>query len=481
LSLELRSKNTFGLAQTLLGIPESRVKSKIEAHSHQRSSLMLRTWLASAEKRRVSCRAHLVLEQLETRLTPTSFTWVGPNGATSWETPANWSGGNGKTDYPGWNGTQATTNDNVTFDGTAKSFTCGMAMPHTIAALNITGWAGKLGLNASLTVANGGSMDSGEIINPGQNATLYFAYGTFTCSGGNINWDSNLKPQIGNVYIYSAAELDFKDKASPSRAIGDNITNKGTVLLRNTDDITLYNRPTIANDGTMLVEGDGGRLLIASGDPVVTIQNSGAIQVRVDPGNSYTIWDAINMKADASTLTVFSGQLIITGADPSAGYSLLEPTGTVAIGCARTLWPTLSPQNGLLQTGGVTKTIIATSGKTEIGVAYKDYVLNGGLIQVGDPAGPSTPTFLIDENLVFKSGTIKIAYDTDAKNSSMLQADGSTGITITQMATTLAVSFFGAGVKPNSFDCMTAPNGQIIASCAGNESLSWFAPLTLHE
>src|SRR5437879_4255689 len=93
--------------------------SRLYTHGHRRP------------RRRIRARSILSVEQLETRLTPTAFTWVG-GGQNLWETPANWAGGDGKTNYPGWNGTQTTTNDTVTFDNTATTFTCNMDNSHTV-------------------------------------------------------------------------------------------------------------------------------------------------------------------------------------------------------------------------------------------------------------------------------------------------------------------------------------------------------------
>jgi hypothetical protein len=411
-------------------------------------------------------RAILIFEQLETRLTPTAFTWIG-GGVNTWETPADWAGGDGRTNYPGWDGAHATTNDTVTFNNAAMTLVCGMGNDHTISTLTITGWNGRLSLTGALTIGNGGSMDSGEILNPGTHAVLSFAFGTFTCSGGNINWDPNLQPQIGNVSVYSAAEVDFTGTASNNRIVGDNITNNGTVKLANTDIITLYNRPTITNNGTILVTGNSGSLLPKTGDPIVTIQNSGTIQSTAN----YTIGDAVNMASSTALLYVQQQTLTITGADPSANYSLLVPTGTVQVTAAT--FPngaTLYSKFGVQHTGGTTKTTVGSQGFAYIDTGTKDYVLNGGTIQVGDTT-PSTPTMVIKEgNLQFQSGTVQLYYDTNVTNgkwSKLSIADGN--FTITQASTTLAVTFLGTSL-PNTFDCMFTDVGTISSTCGTNPS-----------
>jgi hypothetical protein len=416
--------------------------------------------------------AVLIVEQLETRLTPTAFTWVGPNGATSWETPADWSGGDGRTNYPGWNGTQTTTNDTVTFDGTAKTFACAMAQSHTIASLTITGWGlNHIALNGSLTIGNGGSMDSGVIINPGTGATLNFALGTFTWSGGWINYDPSQQqqPQIGYVSISSGATVNVTGTQANNQGLGDNLTNSGLLKLANTATVSLNNRPTITNGGTILITGNNGKLLRPTTDAVVTIQNTGTIQITT--GVEYYINEALNMAASTAQLQVYQGKLHISGADPSTGYSILEPAGTIVITAAG--GSSLVPFYGIQQTGGTTETTPGSTGTAYIQMGSGNYVMTGGTIQVGDNA-PSTPTLDLSANvgagnLQFNSGTIQLYYDTGAGKSSSLNVEGTTGITVGQTGTTLAVNF-SSGTLPNSFDCMFAPNGSISGLCATNPS-----------
>jgi len=98
-------------------------------------------WLVRMASPNPSTRyARLAFELLETRVTPTTFTWTGAAGAgaAGWNQPGNWNVGGGT--YPGWNGTAATTNDTAVFDSipvTANRI-CNLTAPVEIATLELT-------------------------------------------------------------------------------------------------------------------------------------------------------------------------------------------------------------------------------------------------------------------------------------------------------------------------------------------------------
>jgi hypothetical protein len=153
---------------------------------------LLKTAFAQAHKLRPG--AVLCLEGLEARVTPTTFTWNGPQGDSLWSNPKNWLGGDG-TNYP------STAQDTAIFYGadnagcTYQGDASGNAL--TIKTLTLTGYTGTLTLkNKSLTI-NGGSMDNGTILGPpvpgsmpdtSSTLKLEVASGTFTWTGGNINY-----------------------------------------------------------------------------------------------------------------------------------------------------------------------------------------------------------------------------------------------------------------------------------------------------
>jgi hypothetical protein len=338
-----------------------------------------------------------------------------------------------------------------------------MAQSHTIGTLTISGWGGKLGLNGSLTIGNGGSMDGSEIINSGDAATLNFALGTFTWSGGSINWDAVQQPQLGYVTISSGAEVDVT--GNKDQSLGDSLTNSGLFKFANAGGtLSLYNRPTITNNGTILITGEGGLMVPTTGDPIVTIQNGGTIQSTVN----YTIGHAINMASANALLYVQSRILTIRGADPSAGYSLLIPAGTVQVTPSKTAINRITANQGIQQTGGTTKTTVGSTGDAWINTGTKDYVLNGGTLQAGDST-PSTPRWRIGpNNLQFKSGTIQLYYDTNVQNGAWSQVVVDGSIVITQASTTLAVTFLGTSL-PNTVDpTLTSRQGNINTTCGTN-------------
>src|SRR5262249_26844837 len=149
------------------------------------------------------------------RLNPTEFVWAGPaNG--QWENPANWTV-NGVAQgvlYPGWDGTRATTNDKATSNASDTN-SCRMTEAHTLLSLSIVGANNVLSLRAALTLSNfGGSCGqmSGGVLYQGDAATGYgltIQSGTFTWSGGHINYTTAGSLVLGQLTISQGAEMDW--------------------------------------------------------------------------------------------------------------------------------------------------------------------------------------------------------------------------------------------------------------------------------
>ena len=305
-------------------------------------------------KRRPNNRAFLQLEQLETRVTPTAYTWTNGGGDNTWENPANWAGGMGS-DYPGWNATTSslTTTDTATFSGGNASVTMS-TRALTLDSLSVNLYTGTITLNKNLTLNNGGSMNSATIIQgAGMTGT------TLTILGGTFSWmGSDINPgtvSIGNLVIGATAEMDFNNATGNTETLGDNVSNYGTLKLANTNPITLNLRPTITNEttGTILItvaNTDG--LDRPTGDAKVTIQNSGTIRKTTDDTGTYVINEPVNNKAAGAKIQVDAGTLKFLGDDPTTGFGINQTAGTIQVSGGATLFT----DSGISQSVGTIKT-----------------------------------------------------------------------------------------------------------------------------
>ncbi len=403
----------------------------------------------------------------------TSFVWEGMRGAdpTKWEDHANWTGGVLMNDYPGWDGTQATTTDNAAF---INNKPCVMNAAHEIAALALNGYSSTLQLkNVRLTINNGGFMNSGTIVQNLNNDSgpIEFKSGTFTWSGGNFNFLAGQATGLSSFKIDAGAEVDFTYSGAPAfLSIGDDITNNGTLKLDNTGAVRLYNRPTITNSGTINMTADSVLGLSIGTDNQVTIQNTGTIKKTAGTG-SYLIEDAVNTNNAAAFLQVDTGTLAFKWPDLTTGYTVNHSAGTISIAGGATL----EADSGINQTGGTTKT---GGGTVTIDNPGKEYLLAGGTLQVGD-ASPTLTDLVITGDFKFTSGTINLYFDTVPTPQvwSTVTARGTVGMTIAAVGTTLTETFVGAGMLPNTFDVMFAPNGVISNICATNPA-GWTASRT---
>src|ERR1041384_6231058 len=79
-------------------------------------SPLVRTCLRKNRVSRTQRHFRPCVESLETRATPTTFTWTNGNRTGVWEDPKNWARAEfSAVAFPGWNGNAATTNDVARF------------------------------------------------------------------------------------------------------------------------------------------------------------------------------------------------------------------------------------------------------------------------------------------------------------------------------------------------------------------------------
>jgi hypothetical protein len=254
------------------------------------------------------------------RITPTAFTWINADNNGVWEDAKNWSGGDGMTNYPGWNGTAATMNDTASFTGPSISIfgfhinydsPCTMGQPHTLAQISLdSAYTHTLSLQGQLTLSGGASSVAGGTIAQTAAGTIDVQNLTsLTWAGGDINPSG----AASTFTIESGGTVTFAQRngSAGSGKFGDNLNNSGLLVLNNTNTggDTLVNQPTITNNAGAEIRITNSNapigLAIPNGDPVVTIQNSGLIDMTV--GGSYAIADPVNNKAATASISVQNG------------------------------------------------------------------------------------------------------------------------------------------------------------------------------
>jgi hypothetical protein len=401
-----------------------------------------------------------VLEGLEDRLAPASYDWTGFGADDFWETPTNWATADGPVNgYPGWDGSAATTNDIATFTG-ALNFNARMQASHELHSLNLDGYTGTLRLQAQLTLHDGGFMRSGTIIQKegAADGPILIVGGTFEWRGGNINYAPGVLTAASTIMV-AGGDLSFTNAVgSPGGNVGSNIDiTSGTLTLSNTGSVTLVNRPTITNNGTIdiTVNNDGG-LVVAAGDRT-TIQNNGLIiMTGGGAGIGYWIDDPVLNTTTSSAIQVNQGSLRFRGADSTTGRSVDQTNGRITILSGADL----SADNYVRVGGGVME---GSPGGTITG----NLEVAGGTLIVGSPSAPSG-YFYVFGNVWFSMGTMRFYYNTATASGTALSASGTTGISITYDTTAVDVTFIGGGQQPASLDVMRAIAGTITSICAIN-------------
>jgi hypothetical protein len=413
-------------------------------------------WFARPARSKRRRRAWLFCEELAARCTPTTFTWLDlDNNNGQWEDPKNWGGGDGQTNYPGWNGTQATTGDVAVFNGSVSD-NCTMAKPHTLNSISIgpnirgVNYTGTLTLQDQLTLSGGASsMISGTILQTktGNNVPAIDIQNltSFIWGGGDINPTGT----VSTFTVESGGNFTLSQSSSASK-FGDNLNNSGLVVLANTNvgGDTLVNQPTITNNSgaeiRITADNTPMGLGIPTGDPVVTIQNSGLIDKTGTTGGTYVIADPVNNKAASASISVQNGTLRFKGANAD-GFSISQSLGTIQLSRGTTL----QPDYGLYQTGGTTIGL----GNSTINATVKT---TGGTLQQGDGTAGNVGTLTIKGNLNFQGGTLYTFYDTGAKQGGLFSVSGGQGVTLNAAATTISVDMIGTGNTPGQMDVMQA-------------------------
>jgi hypothetical protein len=372
-----------------------------------------------------------------------------------------------------WPGKAGSTNDTVTFDGSKSNdgVLMGSAPTDTaltIATLTMNGYTGTVQLEKNLTLNSGGSMDNGKILQGKQTpaATLTIAGGTFTCTGGDINYTS-LGVAAGTLSISAGAEFDFANAAGTPVHFGDNLNNSGTLKLDNGGSVELDYTPTITNASTgkiLITTNNLSGIIKPAGNAVVTIQNSGTIQKTNDAVQEYDIVYPVNNRASGAIVQVDAGTLRFTGGDPSTGIGVTQSAGVIQVSAGAAL----EADAGVSQSGGTIKTTGAGGTAAIVGAL----TMSGGLLQVGD--GTPTITTLALGSFTWSGGSVNLYYDKGTATNSKITCSSAT---VTPATTTLNVSFVGTGGLPASFNVITA-TGAISAVASTNNVSGYTASIS---
>ncbi len=293
------------------------------------------------------------LEELESRMVPATFTWIGSvNGSTNWLTAPNWRAGAGAPAgaTPGSGGR---TNDVVTM-----ALTSNVILPSgnniQIASLTMSGVnAGQLTLDSTLTINAGGSMSGGTIVQglgKSIGPALVFRGGNFVWTGGNINFDptgdtNTIRSAInvgGNPNGGATFTVQFGAPILDNGNLGStlNVLPSGSLVLDNRAPLTLRNNSSISNSGIISITGDGAVMVPQDARPI-TINNFGSI-FRTRGLGQYLINAALR---NLGSIRVESGILSIAGTSKN-GYSIENTSGTIALGGSK-----LIAVSGFLQEG----------------------------------------------------------------------------------------------------------------------------------
>ncbi|MCI0739989.1 MAG: hypothetical protein L0Y72_13170 [Gemmataceae bacterium] len=403
-----------------------------------------------------------IVELLETRTTPTTFRWINFLGDNVWEAPQNWfSEVENPNDYPGFNGTAVTTNDVAEFRGNLSDTDVIMATPKELGSLiTSNNYSKNIRLQAQLTLNSGGQHGTGNIVQKTatENGPIILTDGTFTWSGGNINYSPDFATTNGSFTI-NGAIATFAQPANAPGKFGSDLTVMGGSILRlgNAGTITLVNRPHIENlGGIEVITDNNAGLVVATGDPGLTILNHGDF-TKTTGNTSYVIDNPIK-SLDGGLVWVQSGTLRFKMADATSDYSVTQAPGTIQLEPGTTLYADagVKQESGLILASGGGRAFITNS--------TNDVRITGGTIDVA----ASTGILQIDGNLRFEAGTMQFTYDTVAGSGGLVESRGNTGITITRNSTTVAVTFVGGGNLPQSLDVMRAIVGTISDVCGTN-------------
>jgi hypothetical protein len=223
--------------------------------SMRREAWILRGQVKTSRRHEI----RLALEELEKRLAPATFYWVG-GGDKTWSNPAHWLDSKNK---PG-------AGDTVVFDGNAETDSImDAAFGNKIANIKISPGFGAqtLSINAPLTVTSTLILndENGKLVTDirGTGPVQGFSINTFYFQGGKtggngiiyistgLNWSGGVMGISATITLPESISI-FSGVDDRLTMINNELINKGTVLLSAT---LLLNESRLSNQGSFMVLG----------------------------------------------------------------------------------------------------------------------------------------------------------------------------------------------------------------------------------
>jgi hypothetical protein len=312
------------------------------------------------------------VEQLECRAVPAMTTWKGGVDLIKpkdWGTAANWS--NGLPDA----------NKGANFDGGISQnpveITVAVSCNSIQVQSNYNQGSITIKDNGTLTVTNGGDIESGPITQSGQSNFIEVSGGTLTWGGGAINPNGGT---MSDLIIDRNATLTIQGTDTNQRLLGDELQNYGTVKYSATGGMLLGNGGGITNylTGDFQVQNHAPVTISPVVGSTAYILNNGTFEKITDTGEASFALPLVNegnLNLHAGTLT-FTGSYTVTEFTNTYKVSVYNEGGTMALDKDTTLKG--GARDGILQDAGTME---------EVGNGIADFVggtyVNGGTITFG--------------------------------------------------------------------------------------------------
>jgi hypothetical protein len=396
------------------------------------------------------------VEELESRLAPTIFSWNPALNSTAWNNPQNWFVlvGNqfqmNKTNaWPGFNGTIATTTDTAIIQGSTdiSAQPGGNLVSLHLSQLNIRkNFTGVLTLGVPLSISNGGLIDGGTIIQDMGPSGFFSDNGQITLTGGTLTWNDGTVqaktpiPLVNDLLSLSTFDINGGSLVIKSGTLKSDLTvNKGgTLQLGNLELGAVINN----NGGTISFTGSGSALT-GVGARAYIRQFSGTFL-----GNN--VGYRVNVPVDLYGGT-FTVQKFLRISPPANQYGLIldDVAGSPINIQANDSF--VVDGKGIDQIAG-TVLIPTTAAPVQ-----SDYTMTGGTLQLGSKKNPDARLRGL-KTFAFESGTIQLYFNNKTSNNSrpFLLPITARNITIAKKNTTITVDFFGGGAPPSSMYIMSA-------------------------
>ena len=364
-------------------------------------------WQSLFSKSRLPGRRRPVLEVLEDRLAPATFTWTGNdiiNNNSNWSDGNNWVGGvapTGQVDA----GTTSTYDDLVFPSGAKNTTTNNDLSGATFNSISISASGYTLGGNA-LTLGNPNDFNGG-----------YITAGSSGIITDTISLSIQLGAAAGSLQFFTVnSNATLTITGDLTGTTGAQLTKSGTGTLVLSGDNSGFTGPIYINNSGGIVEAESNTALgsASSTSAIVTVGSYSQLQLSSTSGiniGNQLILNGSGIKDDGALLNVAGnniwsgaveldsatylgsnqGTVTISGpiSDSGSGYSLTKVgTGTVALDGNNTYRGVTYVNNGILEVEN-TNGLGFSDGTAATGtvVNFNPATQIGGTLELNDPTG----------------------------------------------------------------------------------------------